>query len=510
MPPMWKLGLLWVGFCLLLAACSTPEPPARIVELDNQAAATATPNVIYVTPTRPPTLIPTVEIITPTITLPPPSATPAPTNTPDTTQLLAECAAILERLYQSAGELCLGKPGDTICNGGLPPRTEPAGTLMSSLALPGSLVEAKTVDMVQAAPIVSDNSGGLLWLRLSEFVQMNALLVGNVELRDVTPPNLGFSEWQSLTVITRQNASVCPDTPTSTFIIESYYGQSTRVVINGVSIDLNGTLAVQTPDAATTAFIALEGQSSLMIQGQAQAVVAGQQLNVPYNPGDFTTPLAVPSGAEPLIYSAIEHLPVVLLDRPILLPQPGYLQTQGTVNMRVEPDERALLIYSVPAGETLSILGKNIEDTWFHVRLGNGETGWMRADLLGGYPGEIGLHYNATPAPPQRPGDLGKIGTVITAQGGNLRRAPDVSFPVLQTLPQGTTVTLLARSPYSPWVKVDANGTIGWLALITLETQVAIPFLPVDYQAPLPPQPTPTPQFSFGGGHAYPDPRGGQ
>jgi hypothetical protein len=105
---------------------------------------------------------------------------------------------------------------------------------------------------------------------------------------------------------------------------------------------------------------------------------------------------------------------------------------------------------------------------------------------------------------------LGKIGTIKVAQGGNLRRAPDVSFPVLQTLPEGTVVTLLSRSPYSPWVKVDAAGTIGWLALITLETRVAIPFLPVDYQAPLPPQPTPTPQFSFGGGHAYPDPSGGQ
>ncbi len=509
MPLLWKLCLLVIVLGSL-AACSTPESPARIIELDNQAAASATPNVIFVTPTRAPTLIPTAEIITPTATQIPPSATPAPTNTPDTTQLQAECAAVLDKLYQTAGELCLGKPGDTICNGGLPPRTEPAGPLTSSLALPGSLVEAKAADLIQTAPIISNNSGGLVWLRLSEFVQMNALLIGDVELRDVTPQNLGFSDWQSFTVITRPTANDCLTAPTSTFIVESDYGQSTRVVINGVSIDLNGTLAVQTPDAATTAFIALEGQSNLIIQGQARQIVAGQQLNVTYNPDNFTTPISVPSGGVPLTWALIAHLPVVLLDRPILLPQPGYLETNGTVNMRVEPNERALLIYSVPVGEKLSILGKNLENTWYHVRLGNGETGWMRADLLGGFPGDIGQRYDATPVPPQRPGDLGKIGTIKVPQGGNLRRAPDVSFPVLQTLPEGTMVTLLSRSPYSPWVKVDSAGTIGWLALITLETRVAIPFLPVDYQAPLPPQPTPTPQFSFGGGHAYPDPRGGQ
>ena len=68
---------------------------------------------------------------------------------------------------------------------------------------------------------------------------------------------------------------------------------------------------------------------------------------------------------------------------------------------------------------------------------------------------------------------------------------------------------LLARSPYSPWVKVQADDDIGWMALFTLETEAVISSLPVDYDVPLPPRATSTPSFSYGGGHAHPDPEGG-
>ncbi|MCU0515141.1 MAG: SH3 domain-containing protein [Anaerolineae bacterium] len=499
-----------LSLSLLLAACRPAAEPARILELDDQPAALPPAGaMIFVTPTPAPTLVPTLAIILPTATLPPPTATPAPTLTPDTAQQQAACQQALEALYFSAGDVCLGKPNGYFCNGGLPPRTDPAGPLSSALALPGSLVAAQEVQAVQTAPLLQDNAGGLMWLRLAEFVQLDALLVGSVELRDVTPANMGFSAWQSFTVVTDPRPQECAAAPRSTFILQSFYGQSTRVVINGVSVDLNGTLAVQT-DSAETLFSVLEGEAGLTILGQSRRVVAGQLLRVPYAPGSYALPAQAPLQPEALVRALIEHLPITLLDRPVLLPQPGYIITEANVNMRARPDANSLLLYAVPAGETLSLLGQNMARDWLHVRLGNGDTGWMRADLVGGQPGDITALYDATPVPPQRPGDLGTDASVIAPQGGNLRRAPDVGFPVIATIPEGTAVKLLERSPYSPWVKVDVNGTIGWMALITLETRAAISFLPVDYAVPLPPRPTATPVFRFGGGHAYPDPNSGQ
>lgn len=506
-----KLRLMMAGMPLIvfMAACRPAEEPARIIELDNQAVSQATVRVIYVTPTPAPTLVPTIELITPSVTPLPPTPSLTPSPTPDPLQQQAQCQALLEKLYISAADVCLGKPGGYFCNGGLPPRTDPAGPLTSALALPGSLVAVNDVTAVRTPPLLLDNSGGLMWLRLTEFVRMNAMLVGHVELRDITPKDIGLPQWQSFTVITYPGETGCTAVPHSTFIAQSFYGQSTRIVINGVSLDLNGTLAVQTYEGLTV-YMALEGEVSAIIQGQTRRILAGQALNVTYTGGNFTTPAAVPGQADMLERGLIDNLPVMLLDRPVLLPQPGYVVTDGNVNMRAMPDASSLLLFAVPAGEILSILGQNTDGDWLHVRLGNGDTGWMRTDLLGGQIGTITAIYDATPVPPQRPGDLGSVGVVIAPQGGNLRRAPDVGFPVLATIPEGTQVKLLERSPYSPWVKVEASGMTGWMALITLETRAAISFLPVDYRVPLPPRPTATPVFRFGGGHAYPDPNGGQ
>jgi hypothetical protein len=74
----------------------------------------------------------------------------------------------------------------------------------------------------------------------------------------------------------------------------------------------------------------------------------------------------------------------------------------------------------------------------------------------------------------------------------------------LGTLSSGAAVTLLERSPYSPWVKVDVGGGVtGWVALVALDTRAFIDALPVDTNVPLPPTITPLPG-SFG--NAFPDP----
>jgi hypothetical protein len=127
----------------------------------------------------------------------------------------------------------------------------------------------------------------------------------------------------------------------------------------------------------------------------------------------------------------------------------------------------------------------------------------MLAELLSQNVGTIATVYDATPLPPQRYGELGTRGRVLAPAGVNLRLGPDVTFPALTLLNDGTLVSLLARSPYSPWVKVDASGSVGWLALITIETQAYIDALPIDFSAPAIPTPTQIPG-SFG--NAFPDP----
>jgi uncharacterized protein YraI len=326
-------------------------------------------------------------------------------------------------------------------------------------------------------------------------------------VRNVTPPD--FPAWQSMVVNTSANPQSCGIAPRNAFVVQTPIdpetGQiiSTGIVINGASLVLNGTVLIQTSETETT-FVNLGGSALVLARGQEQGLQTGEQISVPYSPGDFVVPAGVPSIARPMDVSLPANLPVGLFDRPLLLPQPGYVTTGGTVNLRAEPSTQGALIYEVPAGQVMSVLGQNSLRDWYHVRLNNGLTGWMFGDLLQKSVGDIQNVYEATPLPPQRYGEMGTKALVVAPAGVNIREAPDVQFGRLVTLPPGTILTLLERSPYGPWVKVENGDVVGWAALIALETQAVIESLPIDFDVPPPPAPTRVPG-SFG--NAFPDPR---
>jgi SH3-like domain-containing protein len=481
---------------LVLAACEGVARAPGIVEIDQ--------GPVYVTATYAPTAIPTSFVATPTRAMPA-TATPGPP-----TPVLA-CADVLDALFNQASNSCLKGPTGAICNGGLGPRTMPGGRVMTAMAVPGALLDAETLVSLHTPALLTENSGGVVWLRVGEAGadhRMSALLLGDVRLDDIGARTTGTPQlWQNLTVETSDPADDCAARPRSALVIQADYGSADRIILNGTTVEVNGTLLVQAVDDAT-AFLALEGSTRIRALGDLVTLNAGQQLDVGYE-GDWTRPVAVLAGPAPLDTTRIEGFPIMLLDRPVRLPQGGSVETQGLVNMRAEPRLGSLLLYQVPAGEVLAVLGRDSSGQWLHIQLGNGETGWMSAELLAGTTGDIRNTYDLTPTPPRRFGNVRDTGIITVAQGSNLRQFPDTSFRVLDTLPYGTEVEIIARSPYSPWVKVRAGEGEGWVALMTIDTTTVVSFLPVDYDVQYPPRPTALPDFSWGGGHAFPDPSGG-
>lgn len=411
------------------------------------------------------------------------------------------CAAQLETFYTIASEVCIGGADGYACNGGTAPNAEPAGPVNNSLATTGAMVPVDALESLNTMPINSDGSGGgLVWMRIPE-TQTDALIIGDVTVRDV--PVEGFPAWQSTIVETFNDEQTCAAAPRSTFVLQNKeVMQPGRIVVNGVSLGIAGTVMVQTRGTETV-FITLDGQLRVNAGGQIQNLMAGQQVSVPYNEEDFSRPIAGPSQPAPFEVGLVQNFPVALLDRPTLLPEPGFVSTRGVVNMRSSPSTNAGLIFEIPAGVTMTVLGRNPEGDWYHVRLADGQTGWMFAELLQQNHAGINNVYSATPVPPQRYGDVGELARVNAPNGVNMRTAPYPTFGVMHNLAPAEEVRLVARSPYSPWVKVDASGTVGWVALITLETQAIIDSLPIDFDVPPPPQPTQIPGI-WGG--AFPDP----
>ena len=470
------------------------------------ATPSATIEIVYVTPTSAPTRVPTLVRIQPTT---PPTSTPTMADRAGSlvsNDSEVDCLDTLLRAYTEAGNHCLGAPNGHFCNGGGASYTAPEENLLPG---PGAVIDAAALDGLRSLALDDAAGGGLIWLRLEENILMDALMIGQVSIQNAVLPDSEFAKWQSFTLESGASEWHCEGAPKiGAMVMQGRYGQTSRVVVNGVSLGIDGTVIVLTQDS-TAKFIAIEGQARLLAFGQYINMNAGEQLNISYAPGDWRKPegsIASPSLFE---YELVKDLPIVLFDRPVPIPQPGYVQTQGGVNMRIAPDIEAQLLFQVPAGETMNVLGISSNREWLHIRLGNGETGWMSAGLLAKNLGEIKKVYDVTPPPPQRFGELGSRAFVNVAAGGNLREAPDTAFRVKSTLPYGTEVTLLARSPYSPWAKVNFAGEIGWMALFTLRTESVITSLPIDYNVPLPPRATSTPEFSYGGGHAYPDPSTG-
>ena len=490
-------------YAIVLTACSADEA----APLRSSNVQPPTPAIVYMTPTAVPTLVPTVARYLPTGT----SAELQPVATMALDA--ATCESVLTELYAAASDHCLAGPSGYFCSGGLPPNTEPD---RNALGAPGALAEAAKIDSLHSPSLAERAGGGLVWLRLEKNLLADALLIGDLRIANRVSTESGNPKWRSFTVESGVMPSDCDAAPKiGALVLQSLYGRSAILTINGVAAEINGTLIVLTQEE-TTKFIAIEGQVLLIVYGHSVTMKVGQQLNLSYDEGDWSKPAQVPGSPVLLDYDIIQHLPVTLFDRPVPIPQPGYAQTQGGVNMRVAPAIDSRLLFQVPAGETMSVLGISTNREWLHIRLGNGETGWMSAELLARNLGEIGPVYDQTPAPPQRLGAYAELASVNVAAGGNLREAPDTAFRIKRGLPFGMQVKLLARSPYSPWVKVNADGDIGWMALFTLTTKSVISSLPIDYDVPLPPTAqagaTATPStsfFSYGGGHAYPDPEGG-
>ncbi len=416
-------------------------------------------------------------------------------------QDLPQCSQTLLSLYTLSSDACGTGPVGYICNGGSSPQVQPEGQVSNAMAPVGALVETGLVDGLQTVPIITQvTGGGVMWMRHDDPIRTTKLLLGDVNIRDVSPPD--FPAWTSFVVQTGIDRPDCPNSPHNTVVLQSWDGASSRVVVNGASLSLSGTVVVRTIENRTY-FVGLKWRSALIVYGFEQPLWTGQQIVVPHVPGDFSQPGGPASQTTPLDTTLIEHLPTGLLDTPLWLPQPGYVATEGLVNMRSEPSLDGALIGQVPAGEILTIIGTNPTGDWYHVALSNGVSGWMFGEILQRNTGLIESTYSATPQPPQRYGVLSTIARVNAPAGANLREAPGSVFPVIGGLPDGAEVNLLARSPYNAWVKVEAGGQIGWLALIVVDTRANLEALPIDNDVPPPPAPTTPPGSS---GNAFPDP----
>ncbi len=167
----------------------------------------------------------------------------------------------------------------------------------------------------------------------------------------------------------------------------------------------------------------------------------------------------------------ISSLPVVAAPSPPGV-TPTAVVTTGALNVRSGPGVGYSVVAWVQQGQTLTLLGRNANNSWVQVRTPASQTGWVNASLVRANVAISSLPVVGT-APP--------AATAVVATGAlNVRYGPGVAYGAFTVVYQGTTVTLLGRNQSATWVKIQLpNGNQGWVNATLVQASVPIVNLPI-------------------------------
>lgn len=181
---------------------------------------------------------------------------------------------------------------------------------------------------------------------------------------------------------------------------------------------------------------------------------------------------------------AISSLPVVAA--PAVTPRA--LVATGALNVRSGPDVIYSVLTVVSQGQTVGLIGRNVNSSWAKIRLASGQEGWVNASLLNPNVAISSLPVVAAPPAPEPP--------VPVAPGAqlSLRTAPSLGASVVGYVYQGQRVTAIGRNSANSWVKlrIHETGLEGWISIGFVQLTVPLSSLPVLDGASPGPTPAPT------------------
>lgn len=141
---------------------------------------------------------------------------------------------------------------------------------------------------------------------------------------------------------------------------------------------------------------------------------------------------------------------------------PSKVKTTANLHLRTGPSTAYRILVTIPQGTTVNVLAQ-------------ASTGWYKVSYAG-YIGWVSNSYVSIVSS-STPSTL--PATVRTTANLNLRTGPSTAYRILATIPQGTTVKVLARAA-NGWYKVGYAGLTGWVsnAYVTTSTGTSAPSAP--------------------------------
>ena len=154
----------------------------------------------------------------------------------------------------------------------------------------------------------------------------------------------------------------------------------------------------------------------------------------------------------------------------------------ATLNVRNAPSTvTGDIITKVNLGQTYRIVARNPEASWWLIDV-NGTQGWVSAGLIWAMNAanvpvrDSGGNTVDRPAPGS---PTGFNATPVTNL--RLRAEPLVNDNIITVIPRGTVVAIVGRDATATWLKVNFDGTSGWVAynFVTIDPPLRLDLVPV-------------------------------
>jgi uncharacterized protein YgiM (DUF1202 family) len=163
---------------------------------------------------------------------------------------------------------------------------------------------------------------------------------------------------------------------------------------------------------------------------------------------------------------------------PLTSDTPYALVMATYLNVRTGPGINYAVLGAAYGGETLPIVGRTADSTWYQVETRYG-TGWVSASFVvtrneyGGTPVTTGTVTAETPV-------TGPIG-IINTGALNIRSGPGVQYSSIGTLAGGTQTRIVGRTADWSWWLLDTPVGTGWanaIYIIVRGDTSSVPYVP--------------------------------
>lgn len=257
----------------------------------------------------------------------------------------------------------------------------------------------------------------------------------------------------AFTLETASSAGSCEGLPFPGVLVQAPEKNLTLLRANGIDLAVNGTALIHAPAGEGTTISAITRETILGNTGVV--VFAGYSVTV--EEGTIGTP-------KPYDPAPLADLPTVLLPRMELVPAPGSATVREATVLHLRPEASAYTGTRVPIGLPVNAFGTDASRAWLYIRTYDGLTGWVPRDALDEDFGDLPT-LNAPPAPPTRPFGPAYAHGATASERNNLRAGPGTHTDIVETLAEGTPLTVYARNDASDWLLVETDGgTRAWIS----------------------------------------------